>query len=242
MKTLANSLKKRDARITYRGESPSRLDNLTDAVFGIAITLLLFNISNPNSFNDLVNLTKTFPAFLISIGFLTLIWVEHSSFSWIYSLNDKIFKLINTVFIALVIFYVYPLRFLSLYLTSVFFKLDSSIQTEAENIPDLMIYYGFVAFALYFTLYFFYLRALKIGKKLMLNEYEIFITRQMLKRMVIMFSVPLISILLVFILRNYSIGLASFLGGMVYSLYVPSIMIWKKRMMKVESNFSIEAT
>ena len=41
-----------DARIKYRGENASRLDNLTDAVFGIAITLLIFNLTNPNSFGD----------------------------------------------------------------------------------------------------------------------------------------------------------------------------------------------
>jgi len=237
MKALAKTLTKKDSRITYRGESPSRLDNLTDAVFGIAITLLLFNISNPNSFTDLISLTKTFPAFLISIGFLILIWSEHSNFTLIYSLNDQVFKLINTLFIALIIFYVYPLRFLSLILTSAFFDINIPVNITGENVPDLMIYYGFVAFALYVTLYLFYRRALNIKLKLQLNDYEVFLTNQMMKRMIIMFSVPMVSIIIAFSFKRTSIFLASFLSGMVYCLYVPAIVIWQKRLKKLEKNY-----
>ena len=237
MKALGKTLTRTDPRITYRGESPSRLDNLTDAVFGIAITLLLFNISNPNSFTDLLSLTKTFPAFLISIGFLILIWAEHSNFTLIYSLNDKIFKLINTFFIALIIFYVYPLRFLSLILTSAFFDINIPISITSKNVPELMIYYGFVAFALYVTLYLFYRRALVIKTKLDLNDYEIFLTREMMKRMIIMFSVPMISIIVAFVFKGSSIFLASFLSGMAYCIYVPSIMIWSKSLRRFEKNY-----
>ena len=66
------SWKNRDPRIHYRGEQASRMDNVTDAVFGIAITLLIFNLVNPNSFADLLVFTKTLPAFLISISFIFL--------------------------------------------------------------------------------------------------------------------------------------------------------------------------
>jgi uncharacterized membrane protein len=113
--------KQQDSRIHYRGESASRLDNLTDAVFGIAITLLIFNLANPNSFADLLTFTKTLPAFLISISFLVLIWNEHLTFSEVYGLKDTGLVLLNTIFIALVIFYVYPLRFLTMFLTNFFF-------------------------------------------------------------------------------------------------------------------------
>ena len=99
---------RRDPRIRYRGQQASRIDNLTDAVFGIAITLLIFNLSNPNSFEELLTFTKTLPAFLISISFIVLIWNEHLEFSRIYTLDDTWLKVFNTGFIALVIFYVYP--------------------------------------------------------------------------------------------------------------------------------------
>ena len=229
-------------KFNYRGESPSRIDNLTDAVFGIAITLLLFNMTNPNSFNDLISFTKTFPAFLISIGYLMLIWIEHSNFSLRFSLNDPWLKLINTIFIGFVIFYVYPLRFLSLLLTRLFYA-NSGIHIEisSEDIPDLMIYYGGVVFALYFTLFFFYLRALKIRAKLNLNDYEAFFTKYQGIRITIMFTVPLISVLFSLLLRSVSINLASMLAGMSYTLYVPGIIIWKRSFRKRALIFELPA-
>jgi uncharacterized membrane protein len=81
MRNEINKNRQHDPRINYRGANASRLDNLTDAVFGIAITLLIFNLSNPNSFADLLTFTKALPAFLISISFIVLIWNEHSEFS-----------------------------------------------------------------------------------------------------------------------------------------------------------------
>jgi uncharacterized membrane protein len=52
--------KQHDPRINYRGLSASRLDNLSEAVFGIAITLLIFNLANPNSFSDILVSPKPF--------------------------------------------------------------------------------------------------------------------------------------------------------------------------------------
>ncbi|MFW5761478.1 MAG: hypothetical protein ACOCXH_10905 [Cyclobacteriaceae bacterium] len=68
-------------------------------------------MSNPNSLNDLITFAKTFTAFLISIVFVIVFWTEHLRFSAIYSMDDSVLMLLNTLFIALVIFYVYPRGF-----------------------------------------------------------------------------------------------------------------------------------
>ncbi len=227
-----------DPRMVYRGESASRLDNLTDAVFGIAITLLIFNLANPNSFTDLLEFTKTLPAFLISISFIILIWNEHLEFSEIYSLHDTRLTVLNTVFISLVIFYVYPLRFLTLFLTNNFFRTDIKISIRGDQVPYLMIYYGFVAFALYFILYLFYQRAGQLSSELELNSFETFYTKSQKKRLLIMFVVPLISILLTLIVNNYSFIWASVAGGLTYLLYTPLILGWHHRYKKQSASFS----
>lgn len=217
--------KQHDPRINYRGTNTSRLDNLTDAVFGIAITLLIFNLSNPNSFGDLFTFTKTLPAFLISISFLVLIWTEHLEFSEIYSLNDTRIYLLNTLFIALVIFYVYPLRFLTIFLTNIFFRTDIELKIQGDQVPYLMVYYGAIAFALYFILYLFYLRAEKMKTVLQLNDYEMFYTVWQKRRLLIMFAVPLLSISLTLLINQFSFVWASVFGGITYFLYTP-LMIW----------------
>ncbi|WP_317194879.1 TMEM175 family protein [Algoriphagus pacificus] len=224
----------------YRGETASRLDNLTDAVFGIAITLLIFNLTNPNSFQDLLTFTKTLPAFLMSISFIILIWKEHLRFSEIYRLEDSLLTILNTVFIALVIFYVYPLRFLTLFLTNFFFYTEIAVNIPGDKVPYLMIYYGFVAFALYFVLYLFYHRALRLKTELNLNSYEEFYTKSMKSRMLIMFMVPLLSILLTLVINEFSFIWASVVGGMTYFLYTPFIFLWYSRFNNKSKEFEDE--
>ncbi|MBK7232053.1 MAG: DUF1211 domain-containing protein [Saprospiraceae bacterium] len=218
-----------DPRINYRGTNASRIENFTDAVFSIAITLLIFNLSNPNSFADLLTFTKTLPAFLISIGFLIMIWNEHVRFSEIYTLNDSKLAVLNTLFIALVIFYVYPLRFLTLFLTNFFFNTDIAVSIQYNQVPYLMIYYGAIAFALYFVLYLFYKQADKLKNELNFNEYEVFYTHSQKRRMFIMFIVPLLSIVLSIIVNQFSYILASIIGGLTYWLYPPLIISWHKK-------------
>lgn len=229
MRNQLRTKSEKDPNIYYRGENPSRLDNLTDAVFGIAVTLLIFNLSNPNSLQDLLIFTKTLPAFLVSIGFLIIIWKDHVRFSEVFGMQGPWFVFLNSLFIALIIFYVYPLRFLTLFMTQLIFGTDLPVEISPEEIPDFMIYYGFVAFALYFILLGFYQLAIRKKGTLVLNEYELLFARFQRDRMLLMCLVPLLSILLVWLLRDFSVPWASFLGGVMYGLYTPAIIIWAKK-------------
>lgn len=226
-----------DPRINYRGANASRLDNVTDAVFGIAITLLIFNMANPNSFEDLIGFAKTLPAFLLSISFLLLIWNEHFRFSEIYTLNDTGLIIFNTIFLAMIIFFVYPLRFLALYMTGFLFQTDLGASIQPGQMHYLMIFYGLAIFGLYFIIYLFYARAMQLKSSLNLNDYEIFLTRWQKKRIMLMFMVPLLSVILTWIISYYSIGLAGFIGGMTYWLFWPIAMLWEIRFRKKSVNF-----
>ncbi len=229
--------KKKDNRIKYRGKEPSRLDTLTDAVFGIAITLLIFNINDSYSFSDLTSFVKTFPALLISIIFLVIIWDEHVQFSVIYFFHDRILKMLNVLFIALVIFYVYPLRFLTRLLTNLFFNTDIAINISSNQVPQLMIFYGFVVVGLYLVIYLFHYRVLKVGKGIKLNKYERFYSTFQSRRVIIMFSIPLLSIILTYAISYASIQWASIIGGFVYGFYPPAILTWQKWFKRKQKEF-----
>lgn len=237
MRALLNRSRHHDPRITYRGDTPSRIDNLTDAVFGIAITLLIFNLSNPNSFADLLTFTKTLPAFIISISFIMLIWYEHLRFSEIYGLDDTRLFVLNTVFNALVIFYVYPLRFLTLFLTDFFFRTDLHVTIQGDQVPSLMMYYGSIAFALYVVLFLFYHRAARLREALALNAFEVFYTESHKRRLTIMLAVPLLSITLTALLSGVSFVWASVIGGVTYFLYTPAMMLWYRRFINRSAEF-----
>lgn len=217
----------KDEPIRFLGEENARLNNLIDAVFGIALALLTFSVTDANSFSDLLIFAKSFPAILVSIILLYLVWKEHVSFNAVFNINGFKLQLLNLIFIALVIFYVYPLRFMTKLLTSMFFKLDIDLSIKPGEIPDLMIYYGAIAFAIYFTLYFCYSVVLK--QDLKLTEYEIFYTQSQKMRMLMMAAVPFVSLIVSLSLKNYSIPLASALGGMSYALFPLFIGIWKRK-------------
>lgn len=231
---------KKDPRIVYRGEETTRLDNLTDAIFGFAITLLVFTIQDAHTFSELMHFAKTFPALLIGIIFLITIWREHVSFSIMYSFNDAILRGLNILFIALIIFYVYPLRFLTRLLTNLFFNTNIELNISGEQIPQLMIFYGLVVFALYFTIYLFYLRVLRSSENFNLNSYELAFTKFQKNRIIIMFFIPLLSISIVFLLSKSSILWACLLGGLMYGLYPPAILFWQKRFNKMQEIIQIE--
>lgn len=210
------------------GSRSTRLENLTDAVFGIAITLLIFNLANPNSYVALIDFTKTLPAFLLSIGFLALIWHEHVLFSDRHRMNDGGLVMLNTVFLALVIFFVYPLRFLTFFLTNIFFQTDIDIQIRGRDVPDLMVYFGMVVFALYLTLFLLHTRARQVERKQGADAAELARLRLQQVRLAVMFSVPLVSIGLTLALKPVSVIWSSILGGVAYNLYIPGMLLWKR--------------
>src|SRR3954454_25301204 len=95
-----------------RGQEITRLESFSDAVFGFALTLLVVSLDVPKSFTDLVTTMRGFPAFALCFLFLTLIWNGHYKFCRCYGLDDGTARFLTCVMLFLVLFYVYPLKFL----------------------------------------------------------------------------------------------------------------------------------
>src|SRR5262249_27312551 len=96
----------------YRGEAPSRLEGLSDCVFAFAITLLVVSLDVPRTFHDLYARLREFVVFAICFAQLVLVWWEHHEFFRRYALRDGITIWLNMALLFVVLFYVYPLKFL----------------------------------------------------------------------------------------------------------------------------------
>jgi hypothetical protein len=129
---------------------------------------------------------------------------------------------------------------MTLFLTNFFFDTNISVDINGEQVPYLVVYYGFVAFALYFVLWLFYSRVIQLKDKLELNSYEVFLTQAQKGRLIIFFAVPLFSIITTLIINEYSFVLASIVGGCIYGLYTPLILIWSKKFKAKSEKISIE--
>src|SRR5215471_21538639 len=96
----------------WRGAEITRLEGFTDAVFAFAVTLLVVSLEVPRTFHELVAAMKGFVAFAICFIILVQVWYYHYKFSRRYGLQTAYTVILNAALIFVVLFYVYPLKFL----------------------------------------------------------------------------------------------------------------------------------
>jgi uncharacterized membrane protein len=103
-----------------RGRDVSRLEAFSDAIFGFAATLLVVSLEVPQTFDELAASLRGFVAFGLTFAALVLIWAEHNAFFRRYGLQDTRTVVLNAVLLFVVLFYVYPLKFLASSLVGLF--------------------------------------------------------------------------------------------------------------------------
>jgi len=89
----------------------SRLEAFSDAIFGFAATLLVVSLEPPASYQELVANVRGFAAFAFSFATLVLLWAVHNAYFRRYEIEDATTIVLNAVFLFVVVFYVYPLRY-----------------------------------------------------------------------------------------------------------------------------------
>jgi uncharacterized membrane protein len=151
-----------------RGTQTSRLEAFSDAVFALTLTLLVVSTQVPTSFDQLITkLNGFFPFVLCFLIFIT-IWLQHYSFFRRYGLTDLGTIGINCALLLVVLFFVYPLKFL-------FTGLGATLTfAQARTLLEL---YGAGFAAIYALFALFYVNALRQRAALDLNRVEIFDTR-----------------------------------------------------------------
>ena len=167
---------------SWRGQDVSRLEGFADAVFAFAVTLLVVSLEVPRTFGELLATMGGFFAFTICFALLFSVWHDHYKFSRRYGLRDNLTVWMTAALLFIVLFFVYPLKFLFSVLvdqllgfgTEVRLPTGAVVQAiEPKQWPLLMVIYGggFVAVQLVFVLL--YLRAYALRGDLGLDEHEL---------------------------------------------------------------------
>src|ERR1700686_3130733 len=205
----------------WRGGEITRLEGLTDAVFAFAVTLLVVSLEVPHTYAELVVAMKGFFAFAICFTMLVQVWYYHYIYSRRYGLQTTYVVVLNAVLLFVILFYVYPLKFL---FTVVVGGLTQGLTvpqeqltrmfTSAQQVPALMVIYslGYTAVCVLFALLYHY--AYSKRTELELNEYEAMRTIHAVIFQLCFAGVGLLVIALALILPVQKAGYA----GMFYSM------------------------
>lgn len=182
----------------WRGGEITRLEAFSDVVFGFALTLLVVSLEVPHSYAQMMEAMRGFLPFAVCFAQLVMIWLGHYRFSRRFGLEDPYAVFLNIVLLFLVLFYVYPLKFV---FTLVFSQLTGDAVPGGMGFHEaavLMRVYA-VGFASVFALFaLMYAHAYKLRLALELNPVEVLQVRAEIQQTTIMALVAAVSFALTY--------------------------------------------
>jgi hypothetical protein len=174
----------------WRSHEITRVEGFSDAVFGFAVTLLIVSLEVPHTSTELLATMRGFGAFVITFFMLASLWYSQFTFFRRYGLEDRVTVILNLVLLFMVLFFVYPLKFLfGVILTDP--RMHHMIATAhglepvvlPEHRPLIFAIFGAGFSAVMFVFALLYRHAYRQRETLGLNEFEIFETRHSVRRL-----------------------------------------------------------
>src|SRR5437588_8287915 len=202
----------------WRGGEITRLEGFTDAVFAFAVTLLVVSLEVPHTFAELITAMKGFVAFAVCFAILVQVWYYHYKFSRRYGLQTTYTIVMTAALIFVVLFYVYPLKFLFTLAvgslsggrTAPVEQLGRMVNTYHE-ISVLWLVYSAGVIAVYVLFALLYQYAYKKRRELALNEYEALCTRHAIIHFLGFAGVGIIVAVAALVIPGPYVGYAGFL-------------------------------
>src|SRR5947209_12666553 len=96
----------------WRSHEVTRIEGFSDAVFGFALTLLIVSLEVPKTSTEFLATMRGFGAFVITFFMLASLWYSQFTFHRRYGLEDRVTVVLNLALLFMVLFFVYPLKFL----------------------------------------------------------------------------------------------------------------------------------
>jgi hypothetical protein len=221
----------------WRSHEIMRIEGFSDAVFAFAVTLLVVSLEVPKTYDELSEMMSGFVAFACASTLLFLVWYNQYIFFRRYGLQDATTITLNGALLFVVLFFVYPLKFLFALLVRMFtghgrmvHLHDGSVVEAIRNDQwsELMIIYGLGYIAVYSVFALLYTHASRKRGDLELTTLEVFDTRTSIRESVLNICVGLLSIAIV------GLGGPQYaaLSGFAYALIGPILGIhgtWNRR-------------
>ncbi len=214
----------------WRGGEISRIEGFSDAVFAFAVTLLVVSLEVPRTFHELTETMRGFLAFAVCFTLLIVAWREHYVFFRRYGLQDNTTIWLNAALLFVMLFYVYPLKFLFTLALAPLTGAPTAIPRpgggsepviELAQVSTLFLIYGAGIIALYLLMALLYVHAFRRRRDLELTALEIFDTKSSIVTHLLAAGIGAVSCVVALTVPPRMTGLA----GFAYFLFGPVLAI-----------------
>lgn len=176
-----------DPDFRWRGSNVTRIENLSDIVFAIALGMLITGVDAPRTLLDLrgflINIVPTILGFCVLLG----LWNGHYTFFRRYGVADAKIIILNAVLIFIVLFMAYPLRFAFDSLFGFITQVVTGDYTRSINLglrsyrdaAEIIVYFSLFYSAAFAVFALMQGHVLKKAELLSLNAHELAVSKQM---------------------------------------------------------------
>jgi uncharacterized membrane protein len=158
-----------------RRQEIARLEAFSDAAFAFALTLLVVSLEVPKSYGELIETMRGVPSFACCFALLVWIWHEHNMFFRRYGLQDGVAVCLNSILLFVVLFYIYPLKFMFDSFQAQFLTpAPGLVQMTFPQLAKASAIYGLGFFVLFIMFALLYRHAYSKRRELNLSRLDVF--------------------------------------------------------------------
>jgi hypothetical protein len=210
----------------------TRLEFFSDAVFAFSATLLVVALEVPHTYPELERTLWGFLGFGMSFLALALIWSTHHAYFRRYQLADRATVALNSILLFVILFYVYPLKFMTTSLVDVVLGLHPERREvmfrSQDDVGRMFVVYGLGFFAVFAVFSLLYQHAARRASTLGLTPWQLHEARMLQRHYLMMAGVGALSV----VLAVADLGARFGIPGFVYVLIGPLAWwhgVWSER-------------
>ncbi|MBX9782525.1 MAG: DUF1211 domain-containing protein [Chitinophagaceae bacterium] len=200
---LRKKLFHQHGKTTIRGKEIYRIEALSDAVFAFTVSLLIMSLEVPQTFSELKHIMLQFFPFLATVSLVFFFWYLQNNYFRSYGLNDAKVILLNLCLLVLLLFYVYPLKFLFSLLLGFVLHINyfEQVVTKGETVilqeefPLLIIFFSLGYAVIWFLFFLLYRYVFARKQKLELSGQELVVLRSKKRDALVQVFLGLLSLL-----------------------------------------------
>jgi len=173
-----------DGDFRIRGKEISRVEGLSDAVFGFAITLLAVSLEVPKTADEVLHALRGVPAFAVTFLLLFNMWRIQFNYFRRYGIEDRRLVWLTAALLFVLLVFIYPLKFVMATLCESLLKhvglpdpaFHRSVVLPDADIPPLFAAFGFGLSAVFGVFSLMFRHAMSLRERLQLDDLETFDT------------------------------------------------------------------